>query len=108
MVGRAYTWDETQNEERRAEAVLDAIYGPQYIIVKALRAHQKQGIARFHINRRDGTEFFSVDYKSDSWAKKTGNLPIEDVSVRRAGRLIARGWASSHTRQNFIASLFPG
>lgn len=101
MANKAYTWDETQREERKAQPILDAICARENIIVRALRAHQKQGIDCFHICRTDGTVLYAVDYKADSWAKRTGNLPIEDVSVRRNGRVLAKGWAVT-TKSKYV------
>jgi hypothetical protein len=34
--------------------VLDAAFGPEYIIVKATASHQRQGVDRFFVHRRDG------------------------------------------------------
>jgi hypothetical protein len=92
MAKKAYTWDETLAVERRGEAILDAIFGRDYIIVRATKWHQKQKIDRFHIHRRDGMKMFRIDYKVDEVAGHTGNLALEDVSVRRHGKRIARGW----------------
>lgn len=92
MANKAYTWDETLAVERQGESVLDAIFGPEFIIVRATKAHQKQKIDRFHIHRKDGRIIHRVDYKVDVKAGTTGNLVLEHVSVLRDGQRQAMGW----------------
>ena len=79
MNGRsARSWAETLEIGRRGEAVLDAVFGPEFIIVKATEHHQRQKIDRFFVHRRDGRIFHRVDYKCDEAAGRTGNLALED------------------------------
>jgi hypothetical protein len=89
---RSYDWSRGLEIERSAEQVLDAVFGVQYIIVRATKAHQKQKIDRFHIHRTDGRIIWRVDYKVDLWYAKTGNLALEHVSVVRNGKRQAMGW----------------
>lgn len=86
------TWDKTLEIERDGEGVLDAIFGAEFIIVRATRQHQKQKIDRFHINRQDGRIIYRVDYKVDEKAGTTQRLALEHVSVLERGILRAQGW----------------
>jgi hypothetical protein len=72
--------------------VLDAVFGPEFIIVTATRDHERQGIDRFFVHRRDGRIVHRVDFKTDEAAGRTGNLALEPVSVVRKGRREAAGW----------------
>lgn len=106
MENKAYTWAETLAVERRGEAILDALFGVEYIIVKATKAHQKQKIDRFHIHRRDGRRIYRVDYKVDEKAGRFNNLALEEVSVRRNGRIQAMGWVHT-TIAHYVVSYVP-
>jgi hypothetical protein len=100
----SYTWQETLAAERLGNEVLDALFGNEYIIVHATRAHQSQKIDRFHIHKKDGREIFRVDYKTDYRAGSTGNLALEDVSVRKNGRVVAQGWV--HTSRSDLVVFY--
>lgn len=64
--------------------MLDAAFGPEYIIVKATMSHQRQGVDRFFVHRRDRRVIFRVNYKNDEMAGTTGNLAFEVESLRLA------------------------
>jgi len=87
-----YSWEQTLAVERRGNDVLDAVFGAEHIIVKATHAHQRQKIDRFHIDKKDGRLVFRVDYKVDIKAGETDNLALEEVSVKKNGKVIHRGW----------------
>jgi hypothetical protein len=87
--------------------VLDALFGPDYLIVPATPAHQRQQIDRFFIHRRDGRLIYRVDYKCDVRAAQTGNLALEHVSVVRHGRREAAGWIHT-TIADHIVVYVPG
>jgi hypothetical protein len=92
MAARPRSWAWALEIGRRGERVLDAVFGPEFLVVEATPAHQRQSIDRFLIRRRDGREVHRVDYKCDVQAGWTGNLALEHVSVLRAGRREALGW----------------
>ena len=88
----ARAWADTLAVGRRGETILDAVFGVEYILVKATRHHERQGVDRFFVHRRDGRVIYRVDYKTDEVAGRTGNLALEHVSVVRKGRREAKGW----------------
>ena len=90
--GPARTLAEALEVGRQGEVVLDAAFGPEFIIVIANSHHQRQGIDRFFVHRRDGRVMYRVDYKNDEMAGTTGNLALEHVSVVRKGRREVSGW----------------
>lgn len=99
---KAHSWDETLGIEREGERVLDAVFGPEYIIVRATKAHQRQKVDRFFIYKR-AVRVHVVDYKIDRKAGQTGNLALEETSVVRDGRVEARGWIHT-TKADLIVS----
>lgn len=62
------------------EQLLDDYLAPSYEIRRATMDEQRHGIDRF-LTHRETREIFSVDYKADSWAARTGQAFIETVSV---------------------------
>ncbi|MBM4439771.1 MAG: hypothetical protein FJ027_05095 [Candidatus Rokubacteria bacterium] len=99
----ARSWAETLEIGRRGEAVLDAVFGPEFIIVKATRDHERQGVDRFFVHRRDGRLIHRVDFKTDEAAGRTGNLALEHVSVVRHGRRAVDGWVHATIADLIIA-----
>jgi len=89
---RQHSWIETRGIERYGEQVLDALFGKDYIVVRATRAHQKQKIDRFLIHTRDGLKLWRVDYKVDIAAGRWKNLALEHISVDEKGTVKAKGW----------------
>lgn len=100
---QAHTWAETLEIERQGEAVLDAIFGVDFIIVRATRAHQRQKIDRFHIHRKDGRIIHRVDYKVEPKAGVTGNLAIEHISVEQDKKVIAHGWVHTTIADIYVS-----
>lgn len=92
MTPPTYSWQDTLERERAGNKVLDALFAPEFIIVPATKHHQRQKIDRFHIKRTDGRIVHRVDYKNDWRAAQTKNLALEEISVERNGRTLARGW----------------
>lgn len=88
------------------EQLLDDYLEPAYTIRKATMAEQRLGIDRFLVHKETG-ETFSVDYKADLWAARTGHAFIETVSVDPASGAERRaGWAlTSHA--DFIFYYLP-
>lgn len=102
----AKAWAESLEIGRRGETILDGVFGPEFVLVKATRAHQRQGIDRFFVHRRDGRVIYRVDYKTDEAAGLTGNLALEHVSVVRKGRREKVGWVHA-TIADLIISYVP-
>lgn len=76
-----------------AEERLDKHFGNWFDITPATDAEQRKGIDRHYHLRLDGRRF-TVEYKCDRLAHKTGNVFIETVSVDRAHR---SGWGYTCT-----------
>lgn len=72
-----------------AEATLDRHFANRCIIQPATRAQQRQGIDRIFIHRQSGASY-TVEYKTDWTAARTGNAFVETVSVDSQG---VPGWA---------------
>lgn len=76
------------------EKQLDAFFREQGFQVSVVsRTMQRQGIDRVFLHRTNG-DLFTVEYKADALAGKTGNAFIETVSVDTAHK---QGWI--HTSQ---------
>ncbi len=71
------------------EDYLDQKFAPCYTIVPATSSEQSHGIDRWFTSRSNGDRF-SVEYKTDRTAGRTGNAFIETVSVDTAHK---PGWA---------------
>jgi hypothetical protein len=89
---QGYSWEDTLPIERDGAAVLDIVFGAEYIVVLANKNHQGQNIDRFLINKKDGRLIHRVDYKIDMKAASTDNFVFEDVSVFKNGQIMADGW----------------
>ncbi len=70
---------------------LDALFAKEYAIVPVTREEQRCGLDRIFTRRSDG-KVFTVEYKADSRAGRTGNAFIETVSVDTTNK---PGWATS-------------
>ena len=88
----AHSWERTEAIEAAGAAILDDVFAVDYIIVPATREHQRQKIDRVFIHRQDARQILRVDYKVDQRAGDTQNLALEEVSVMRDGKVMARGW----------------
>lgn len=87
---------------QEGEAFLDEFFGQWNTIEPASRAEERQGIDRWFTCRRSGRRY-SVEYKTDTTAARTGNAFIETVSVDTAGK---QGWAFT-TRAAFVLYYVP-
>ena len=77
------------------EARLDQYFAKWFEIRPATMDEQRRGIDR-HFTRRQDQAPFSVEYKTDHTAGRTGNAFVETVSVDTQGK---PGWAiSSHAQ----------
>lgn len=85
----SYEFQKQLAEGMSGEEYLDGKFAAWYTITPATRGEQRQGIDRWFIRKSDG-ERFSVEYKTDRTAGRTGNAFVETVSVDTAHR---PGWA---------------
>jgi hypothetical protein len=92
-----------QGEE--IEQLLDDYLDASYVIRRATAEEQRQGIDRWltPMDPDGPVEAFSIDYKADWLAARTGHVFIETVSVDRVGK---SGWALS-SRAQFIFYYIP-
>ncbi len=63
-----------------AEARLDRHFADRFLIQPATRAEQRKGIDR-HLTHRTSGETYTIEYKTDWTATRTGNAFIETISV---------------------------
>lgn len=73
------------------ERRLDAFFARWFTITPASPAQQRRGIDRTFVHRVTG-KAYTVEYKADDKAGRTGNAFIETTSVDTTGRA---GWAIS-------------
>lgn len=92
-----------QGEE--IEQLLDDYLDAAYVIRKATREEQRQGIDRWltPMDPDGGAQAFSIDYKADWLAARSGHAFIETVSVDTTGK---DGWALA-SRAEFIFYYLP-
>ncbi len=83
------------NRGEEAERQLDAHFIERFEIETASREQQRQGIDRI-FSRRATARLYTIEYKSDWTAGRTGNAFIETVSV---DTMNIPGWAYSSTAQ---------
>ncbi len=82
-----------------AERQLDAHFADRFEIVPASREQQRQGIDRIFTKREAPNNLgrlYTIEYKTDWTAGRTGNAFIETVSV---DTMNVPGWAYSSTAQ---------
>lgn len=63
-----------------SERYLDSFFRQQFVIRRATREEQRQGIDRVFTRPRDGKQF-KIEYKADKTAATTGNAFVETTSV---------------------------
>lgn len=98
-----YRFEEQLREGQSGEEVLDAFFSGRYDVFPVGEDLQRRGIDRFFEDRATG-EVFSVEYKTDFLAHKTGNAFVETVSVDSSGK---PGWARS-SQASFLVYYIPG
>jgi hypothetical protein len=92
MTATTYKFGVQLRQGEGYEAQLDTFFRNEGFRVSAVnREMQRQGIDRVFFREHDG-KLFTVEYKADSLAGKTGNAFIETVSVDTANK---PGWAYS-------------
>ena len=98
-----YEFDEQLADGENHEEELDTYYSQWYSVSKISIAAQKAGIDRVWTNNTDGFRY-SVEYKADTTAARTGNAFIETVSVDTDNK---PGWAYSSCSQILIYYIPP-
>lgn len=99
-----HDFDKCARDGRFGEQVLDAMYAPEYIVVKATETHDRQqGADRFLIKKDDGRVIKTTDYKTDWRAGQTKRLALEDISMEwPEGHIIRRGWVHTSIASHFV------
>lgn len=82
----------------RGEKCLDTLFAKWFTIKAATHQEQRRGIDRIFTRRNDG-HVYTIEYKTDHTAGKTGNAFVETISVDTAGK---PGWASRSEAQLLI------
>ena len=90
-----YGFNEQLGIGKWGERFLDAFYHERFIIESVTMEQQRQGLDRIYVGRETGKRF-SVEYKTDFTAGRTGNAFIETTSVSATG---TKGWAFTSTAQ---------
>lgn len=88
-----YDFSERLKFGEKHERFLDGYFNDNFTIRDASQADQRRGIDRYFTDRRNG-KTYSIQYKSDETAARTGNAFVETVSVDTNN---TPGWA--HTCQ---------
>lgn len=84
-----YNFDDQLAHGEQGEAFLDRFFSRWFRIKPAALEEQRHGIDR-HFHHLKSHEDFTVEYKTDSMAARTGNAFIETISVDTEQKA---GWA---------------
>lgn len=87
----------------QGETDLDTFFSQWFTVAPVCRADQRRGIDRSFTDRRTGY-IFTVEYKTDRRAQRTGNAFIETVSVDRPP--VRRGWVYT-CQANYLVYFCP-
>lgn len=99
-----YQFQKQLDDGKRNEETLDRYFSRFYRIHRAsLRDEKERGIDRYFTEHSSGM-VWTVEYKSDSTAARTGNLFLETISVDRDG---AAGWLLKSQAQVLVYYLPP-
>lgn len=90
-----YSFDDQLSKGERQESRLDDYFALKFFIWPATRDEQRQGIDRHYMSKATHRRF-TVEYKADWTAGKTGNAFVETVSVDVTGK---EGWAVTSQAQ---------
>lgn len=75
-----YDFDTQYKFGKDGELFLDKYFNKWFDISPVDRVDEKRGIDRKYIHKSSGTKF-TVEYKTDKTASKTGNVFIETISI---------------------------
>lgn len=98
-----YSFVEQLAQGKRHEAFLDSYFATDFYIRPASADEERLGIDR-HFTLKSSGQRFTVQYKADSTASRTGNAFIETVSVDRDS---VPGWAYTCTADYLIYYIPP-
>lgn len=88
-----YSFKKKLREGQRHERFLDRHFADNFHIAPATRDEERAGVDRHFTDRKSGRRF-TIQYKADTTAGRTGNAFVELISVDTTG---APGWAKSCT-----------
>lgn len=97
-----YDFDKQLKDGTKHECDLDIFFEKWFTIVKVNIAMQRRGIDRKFIGRKTG-HCYTIQYKADSTAARTGNAFIETISVDTDN---VPGWAYT-TQAQYIFYYIP-
>ena len=86
---QVYSMTDQRKKGEAAEVRLDRHFADRFLIAPASREQQRQGIDRLFTHRESGSTY-TIEYKTDWTAARTGNAFVETVSVDTAD---IPGWA---------------
>lgn len=95
---KPYNFNTQLTDGEAGEQRLDQYFSQWFTITPATAAEQRRGIDRHFLRHRDG-QSFTVEYKTDHTAGKTGNAFVETISVDTQNK---PGWAITSTAQVLI------
>lgn len=98
-----YRMDRQLAQGEAAEALLDRHFAGRFAITPATREQQRQGIDRIFVQRQT-SKAYTIEYKTDWTAAKTGNAFVETVSVDTLNK---PGWAYASQAQ-WLVYYVPG
>lgn len=75
-----YSFRKQLRDGKKHERFLDDYYSTHFHIEPADREEERRGIDRWFTDRRNGNTY-SIQYKADTTAARTGNAFVETVSV---------------------------
>lgn len=90
---RMYDFRKQLKSGKAQERYLDSLFADDFYIKEATREQERQGIDRIFTKRANGHKY-TVQYKADATAARTGNAFIETVSVDNRN---IKGWAHTCT-----------
>ena len=93
---KTYNFKQQLKIGKKGEHILDIFFKNKFHIKQvSLQTELEEGIDRIFINKKSGKKF-SVEYKRDDMALKTGNLFIETLSNSSNGKLGWIFWSQSY------------
>lgn len=95
---KTYQFNTQLTDGAAGEARLDAYFAKWFTIRPATAEDQRSGIDR-HFTRRRDRQQFTVEYKTDHTAGRTGNAFVETISVDTQNK---PGWAITSQAQVLI------
>ena len=99
---RPYGMDQQLRKGEAAEARLDLHFAARFHIAPASRTQQRQGIDRIFTDHTSG-KIYTVEYKTDWTAARTGNAFLETISVDTAN---IPGWVYT-SQADWLAYFVP-